>query len=1026
MGDMDPWRLLDPREQAWRPLLESVSLAAELDVDPGESRAALVSLGKIYRWNKDARANERTRLLARRPACLVVGMSSVAATDYEEGTYYQKLWDSVEYDGSPKDQGAWGQAFLDALDKLRLPRFPRATLRFVGPILMHSGVPTYCLKDLLHMLVDHERRDPGLDAASFIQWATGGSSRMNTLDKPVQRLIEDGGKYAYDIIDRLIDLLDRLREPRPDLFGVGLPERLITETRRVKDQGLLGAINGPRRSAQQSRAGRPRLALDPFGEGPRVLLPTARDPWRVVVDGQPYDIDASPGWLGEELTETSFPLAHPACHVQARLVGRTETTAISVVRDDDQLLVFSEDGEFLPPGRPLPPDVVWVLYPEDQELRCEGKLHEISEALLPFGWYGWTLLEVDLSKARSLRLASGSTRDVRGSAGPRLRLPEPLPGVTSSRRQPVYGVAPLISLPADQPRNWYIEVRAADEYSAMEPVRLTERSDDIDPWEHLPRPVVGSFEITILGPLGFRFHRRIAIAEGLSVSYEPDVRLFTDDGLDPAIATFAGEAELSDTKLVFGPHEQARAFSYGAEKFVIETPHLSVLHDNQAGGARWSSAPLSLSAESLSVGTAGTLLVRAPAEVILPSLQAVAADVTQDVRHRGLRHPGQARFPLAQITDTVEAFHRLDLCLRIDGRSVPVAFVRPRGLATGAVRRGYQIQLADCTAQPGLHAGIYVVFEPWRQAVVLQVDREGTITLPPFLREVGPLRVLPAAQGPRGSWPYWPSAADSFLVPSPLPVDTARSPLRAFVAGSGPLPSSSSPERIWLLVKLADQLVADGAREDLRTQCDMRLRSYPVPALLALAGTSLNTAEAVIQVIRTGLAGQQVVDSIELATARQMWGRLRSVAALLSGGILTDPEQMCELAELVEQDHGAAVAALLSGESDPYEPSDDSGGQARPQAEQLVGDAIALLSASPYRELTPRIHARPEGIAQVSASLALAMRAAAKTGSHRGFPRKYRANWVDLATAQPDLVSLDIIAAQAAIAAIDRRSRLGE
>lgn len=1026
MGDMTPWRLLDQRDQEWRLLLAGVSLAAETDIDPREGRGALASLGTVYGRNKDATEAERKRLLARWPACLVVGMSSVASTDYEEGAYWHKLWDAAEYDAPPKDQSLWGQAFLGGLAALHMPRFPEAAQPYLGPILMHCGIPTYCLKDLLRMLVDHSRRDPGVDAAAFIQWATGGANRMNALDKPVQHLIEDGGEYAYDIIDRLLDLLDRLREPRPDLFGVGLPERVITESRRLKSQGLLGTIAGPRRLAHSRGVGRPRLTIDPFGEGPRIMLPATKHAWRLVVDGHPHDIRAAHGWLEDEMTETSFPLPCPARHVQASPLGSTETTAISVVRNDDPLMVFNEDGESLPPGRPLPPDVVWVLFPENRQLRAEGEIHEVSEALLPFGWHDWTLFEVDLSSARSLGLASGGIRDVRGSAGPRLLLPEPLPGITASHRRPVYGVAPLISLPSDQARTWYIEVRAVDERSVTQPVRITARSGDIDPWKSLPRPVIGTFDVSILGPLGFRFHRRITVAERLSVGFRPNVRLFADNGLDPATATVSGQGEVSDTTIVFGPDRRERVFSYGDKNLVITPPHISVLYDDQAGGARWSSTPLWLSTEQMKQSTAGALLVRAPAELRLPSLQVIGAGVTQDVRPRGVEHLGQVRYPLSQITDTVAAASRLDLSLRIQNRLVPVAFIRPQALATGARRSGNQIELTDCAAQPGLHVGIYAVYEPWREVAVLPVRSDATIVIPAHLRNAGPIRVFPAALDVSASWPYWPPAGDSFLVRSPLVADSAHSPVSAFLDGSGPCPASISNERMWLLVKLSDRLRDDGAREDLHAQCDMRLRSYPVPALLALARTSLNPGEAVIELIRTGLASQQVLGTVEIGVARQVWGRLPAVAALLSGGILANPDQMRELVELIAQDHGVKVADMLVGHADPYAPSTGNGDQPPSLVMQLVNDAGELLSATPYRQLTARIRARPTGPAQASAALALAMRTAARSNSRRDFRRKYRATWADLARAEPDLVSLDIIAAQTAIAAIDRRSSAGE
>lgn len=1029
MGDMTPWRLLDEREPEWRELLAGVSLAAEIDVAPEDSRAVLASLGTVYAKLGDASKPEKEAMLARRPACLVVGMSGLAATDYKEGAYWPKLWEVANLKPSQTNQSFWGKAFLGALARLGLPRFKHSRQMYLGPILMHCGIPTYCLPDLLRMLVEHEYRDPGLDAASFVQWVTGGPSRMNGLDKPVQHFIEYGGEYAYDIIDRLLDLLDRLRDPKPSLFTVGLPERLIAETRRVKSLGLLGNQSGPRRTANRNAAGSPRLALDPFGEGPRILLSSNGMHWRVVVDGHPHDVSTALGWPGDELDETTFPLPGPAGHVQVRPLDRTATTEITVVRKDDPLLVFSEDGEFLPPGRPLPQDVVWVLYPEDRDLRPKEDLREVSEAFLPFGWQGWTLLEVDLSGAKSLGLSGGSTRDIRASVGPHLRLPPPLPGITASHRQPVYNAPPLIELPVDRPRSWSIEVRPASQRSDTALVRMTARSGDVDPWRGMPHPVIGTFDISILGPLGFRLHRRIAVAEGLTAAYEPSVRLFTRTGLDPVTVHLTGQAEPSQANIALDERQRELTVTYGSERFVVSPPHMTVLHDNRAGGARWSTMPLSLTAESLTYDRAGTLLVRVPDIERLPSLLVVGADITQQVQSHGMPHQGQARYPLTQLTDTVEATSRLDMLLRIRDRDVAVAFVRPQALASGVARSGNRLKLVNCAQRPGLHVGIYAVYQPWRGVTVLLVRADGSVDLPVHLKDAGSLRVLPGVQDASVPWPYWPPFADSFLVRSPLRGPSARDPLTAFLAGNEPCPATMPPERMWLFVLLASQLEADGAREDLHGQCDMALRSNPVRALLALANTSLNPAEAVVEIVRSGLADQQIIGTVEVGAVRRLLGRLRIVAALLGGSVLADPHDAAELLELVEHDHGAELAAVLSGESDPYQPSGPGGGESpllTPPL-RLVTDAAELLNATPYCELTARIQGRAETAAKASAALALAMRVAAGSrGSGRNFRSKYRPFWTELARANPDLVSLDIIAAQAAIAAIDRRTRAGE
>ena len=43
--------------------------------------------------------------------------------------------------------------------------------------------------------------------------------RLSQLDKPAERFLLNGGDYAHDIVDRTLDLLDRLTEPDPDFDG---------------------------------------------------------------------------------------------------------------------------------------------------------------------------------------------------------------------------------------------------------------------------------------------------------------------------------------------------------------------------------------------------------------------------------------------------------------------------------------------------------------------------------------------------------------------------------------------------------------------------------------------------------------------------------------------------------------------------------------------------------------------------------------------------------------------------------------
>ena len=770
-------------------------------------------------------------------------------------------------------------------------------------------------------------------------------------------------------------------------------------------QHLITLPPASRQSSGRKFGNKPRLALDPFGDGPLLVLPVLGGTWRITLDGDPSDVCLSPGSMGEDSPQIRFPLPRPVRHVQVTHLGAAEpSTTITVVRDDDPLLVFSEDGEFLPPSQPLPPDAVWILYREDREFLKGGEARVICEAQVPFGWDRWILREIDLNEVKQLSVSQGHVREVRGAGHPRLVLPDPLPGVTGAHHQPVYGTLPMISLPSGElARTWWIELRREGAGNAGASVRMTAQAGDVDPWSELPRPVTGTFEISILGPLGFRFYRRVCVAEGLSLQYEPAVRLLNRGGLDRAEARIAGTAALSSTRLVFAEDESETTIVYGDITLHVAPPHLSVLHDNGTTRVRWLARPLRLSAESLAANDPGMLLVRGPATLRIPSLRVVSGGVTQDVYSSGVHRDGRARYQLIQLKDTIAHVRRADLELHMGERIVPLASVRPDAFAAGAELIGAQLRLAGYRNVPGVKAGLYQVYAPWRGVTVLPVVGDGVVVLPPQLRRPGPIRVYLAALDTSSVWPYWPPADESFLVQAPgrpSSEDGAELTLAAFLAGDGPCPRHVEREWLWLVTTLAERLQADGTREDLRGQCGMCLRADPVASLVALSKARLNPAEAI-----TALYGPVSPPSSPSRTSRRKKQGACGRDCLCSRPACRlrarRPRSHAELIDIVATEHDRAAAEILRGETDPLARigMDDRRSFApaalidisRVRAElerrasywftervpRLVSDAVAVLAQTPYAALASRIGARPDGPLSLSSALALVARATA-------------------------------------------------
>ena len=901
--------LLRRREEAWAPRLRGASLVAEADLRPDYTRQVAEVLARLYRKLPEPQLQGESFLL-RWPACLAAAMAGVAAENFQGGMYWPVLWTVTGFDGTGLDQGVWGRAFNRAVERLGMATFPGLPLTYVGPILMHAGLPNFCLRNYFQLLLDRRRHDPGMDAESFLAWATapGRDRRLNVLHVPAQRFLTQGGDYALDVVDRSLDLLDRLADPDPDLDGIRLPARFVEVAKQ--EVAAQGAGNGGGRTGRpeaRSSASRPRIALDPYGAGVQIILPAVGEApdgvatWRVTADGDPTTVRSRAQWVGaaEAAPETAHPLARPVRTVQVSLVGWDHTTELDVVQPTDPVLFFADDGRRLPARLPLPPDHVWILRPADRELVVLGELRTITEAPVPFGWEGWHLQLASLDKVRSLSLAEGPAHAVQGFARPRLLLGAPVPGVTTPYGSPVYPQLPSLWLPdaPDSEISWRVEIRTAAEGTPLMSREISQ-SGAVEIWESVPRPILGAFDITVRGPLGRGMRRTVFVAEGLSVSYRPAVRALKVSGLEP------GEAELRvpvgalvhPARLAFRATDRAHVAELRAgaetEPVVITPPHVEVLCAGAGAGA-WTAAPVHAASEDIS--NLGRLLVRAPGTALTAELEVWAGlQPVQTIPPSGGQATGLTGYELPRASETVAHHGRAEFFLPWGHGRMPVGMVRPRRLATGAELRDGLLIIRDCAPVDGLTAALYLARAPWRAPVIVPVPAEGMLWLPPEVRNAGPLRVLLRVEDPWvvTDWPGWPGRG-SYACDAPgIPAggDAEETALCRFLAGDGDLPASPARlDRLWLLIHLADDLRAAGAPASLRERCSAVLAARPGAALIALLDAGLDPTASVAALIGTGLATARPLLDGDLRKAERLWSVLPPAAAVLCSQLLAEP-----------------------------------------------------------------------------------------------------------------------------------------
>lgn len=474
----------------------------------------------------------------------------------------------------------------------------------------------------------------------FLRLAGAGApeGELSELDPAAAALLRFEAGTGF--VGRCRKLMELLTEPgessAAELAKLSLPRRIVDAARTVA-----AAHPGP--------SGRRPLRLDPFGRG-------------VLTRDAAPDTDRGREDAGSWTAVAPDEVTDPA----------------------DPLLAFDADAE--PIAAVLPPEAVWLIYPEDRALRADTTPRVLVTSRLPLTWTGWRLVQVDLSGLSWLEIATpgGDTprrHPVRGRLKPRLVTSAPVPGVCTRAGVPVFGALPLVRLPSGAIQ-WRIEVRRPGSGPVLRAIEVSgDRWDPERLWDRVPRPVLGELVVTATAldaPQLIGLRRAVAVAEGLDVGYSPAVRLTASEGLEPA------EAVLSPAP---GMTASPRAAVIPAEVTGIEVacvagpvvlplrvtpPHCRIRIEPEPGcgdaPTAWHSlGPLALQTADLIRG--GALRLDLPGAAGDPPVDVVAAGGTAQV----LTASKQGRYPLRRMLDTVSAHGGAELRITVGARTAVIA-----------------------------------------------------------------------------------------------------------------------------------------------------------------------------------------------------------------------------------------------------------------------------------------------------------------------------------------------------------------
>lgn len=387
-------------------LIGELKLSAELDTRLGE---------RIAQFVKNRNFTDATTLLGRRyPTCLVVYLVTRGIYGYNGGDYWTSIRNQIGISSNLTTQ--WGQIFEDFIRTKHLAFPPQeGASRYVRSILLHGGIPDYCLPDFFEKILYPAISRPelnGVTAEYLIQDHLSANSQ--NVDKPVTRFLREGGKIAIDFVNRCLEMAQsyEFEDAIPQADVLGLPLRVIEGYQKWVEKRGKGSLKYGSKLKLQS----PQLVLDPYGDGVFIELP--------LQELTPEFQFATGHWLIENAEKTTpYPFhLNRNCLIDPEriyLENPTKDSRVTFQIDDrlnrtwhfkgidtdTSLLAFdAETGNLINWRFNLPAKLLWLIYPALQPISIEGGQKRETFSQLPGEWFNYKIEEWDLTSAKLIKI----------------------------------------------------------------------------------------------------------------------------------------------------------------------------------------------------------------------------------------------------------------------------------------------------------------------------------------------------------------------------------------------------------------------------------------------------------------------------------------------------------------------------------------------------------------------------------------------------------------------------------------------
>ena len=703
--------------------LRKCDLIGELSLSEEGLAEIVASLHHVYRSRT---GRSLSSVCKSYPVTMAVFLVFTGVYRYNAGgtsEYWPSVWDSLPWPDTQQNRALIGRTFLSVLQaqEFGLTQLTRATRRiYVDQILLHAAIPVGCLENFFEFVVMSMINNPNISLAEVPR---------SYLRRPVSDFLDTGGRVAENFVSRCVNLLREMaRTP-------GAPKTSELAAKHGLARHIVDALgkwlqSGAMARHTSSSTNSLRVMLDPYQHGVVIEVPSIS-----VNEGyRSYTLQITAGdWTEEkqafldvestEMRTLPFKLRapQPCDEYYVAIPSLSKTFVARGIRPDEPTYFSVESGRRLSTSA-LPSGSVWVVAPREWRPVGDNGQDLVVEDLpaLPGRWRSMRALTISTQGTMSVTWLDQDGKvidDVTAAVElgeenlPRLigdLVELPFEAITQS--PPVYIAPPKLWLPVRtgscEYERWRIQLRELGsfgiEHRELAPVSLSEVtqatkvSDDargvlVDlSHERLLGSKLGSYEVLVLGPLGFDATLRFAVLEGVKVTSYPrreqwdprfDVassRLFLESAKDLVVSVDGGTVSETAHGYRVDPdqHVGELLVSVGEKggssrvtfPYRIAPVEWGVIDLEEASTCKWATNTLILRGERVEhIARHGILLrlcFREPTD--LRCSLTVNGEAVQTIPLRCPGGPTHRRIDLASFSDCIRKHARHELCLSLE------------------------------------------------------------------------------------------------------------------------------------------------------------------------------------------------------------------------------------------------------------------------------------------------------------------------------------------------------------------------